>query len=354
MKNIVVGTKGWIKFPVFKGSRFNPVFDRNVTIYGECVREMYGSGNKHWFTFLILDSDDSEYPVGTKKRFQGKNVYRYIDIEEQPEDIDLKTKDKTLRKSYFESMAQESIAEVDSLYLEAIEKNDVNTINRMLEDKAYSSGYTIKVYHTTQQGSGLSFSNTFKTSGLSAHFGDESAAKDRGKHLSDFDKVVGSKERINRRYETLPFLLKIENPLNMPDLASLDSNTGNPIEEEREKFDSLPEDEKKYRMDFSGEVPYVRSWENDEDFSLTIREMEIIDSETFLEVQYSKEKAVNVLKEEGYDGIVYENAVENPGSDSYIIFDPNQVKSFSVTRDDNGEAILLSRRFDSNVDDYRY
>lgn len=74
MKNIVVGTKGWIKFPVFEGSRFNPVFDRDVTIYGECVREMYGAGNKHWFTFLILDSDDSAYPVGTKKRFQGKNI----------------------------------------------------------------------------------------------------------------------------------------------------------------------------------------------------------------------------------------------------------------------------------------
>lgn len=262
----------------------------------------------------------------------------------------MKTQSKSLRKSYFESLAQESMAEVDSLYLEAVEKNDVETINRLLMDKALSFGYSVKAYHTTQQGVGLTSSHIFRTQGLSAHFGDESAAMDRGKNLSDFDSVVGR----NRRYETLAFMLKIENPLNMPDLASLDSNTGNLIEEELEKFESLPEEEKRYREEFSGEVPYVRAWENDEDFSLTIHEMGIIDSETFWEVQYSKEKAINILKEYGYDGIIYENVVENPGSESYIIFEPNQVKSLSVTRDNSGEVIPLSRRFDISKDDYSY
>ena len=63
---------------------------------------------------------------------------------------------------------------------------------------------------------------------------------------------------------------------------------------------------------------------------------------------------VKILKENGYDGIVYSNEKEGDG-DSYVPFDPNQIKSADpVTRDENGDVIPLSRRFDSSSDNTLY
>ncbi len=65
------------------------------------------------------------------------------------------------------------------------------------------------------------------------------------------------------------------------------------------------------------------------------------------------------LKAMGYDGVVYLNKFEGltggfrrePSGDSYIVFDANQIKSADpVTRDDQGNVIPLSRRFDTGDD----
>jgi hypothetical protein len=49
-------------------------------------------------------------------------------------------------------------------------------------------------------------------------------------------------------------------------------------------------------------------------------------------------------KREGYDGIVYKNEYEDKGSDSYIAFSPNQIKSVSNLRPTSGSNILYSKR----------
>jgi Serine/Threonine/Tyrosine Kinase found in polyvalent proteins len=59
--------------------------------------------------------------------------------------------------------------------------------------------------------------------------------------------------------------------------------------------------------------------------------------------------------EKGYDGIVYKNEVEDVGSDSYIIFDPEQAKSADpATYDKEGNLIPLSQRFNPESNDIRY
>jgi hypothetical protein len=63
------------------------------------------------------------------------------------------------------------------------------------------------------------------------------------------------------------------------------------------------------------------------------------------------------LKSQGYDSIVSKNkmtSMDRPSS-VYVLFDPNQIKSADpITRDDAGNIIPLSERFQSGSDDIRY
>lgn len=64
--------------------------------------------------------------------------------------------------------------------------------------------------------------------------------------------------------------------------------------------------------------------------------------------------------EHGYDGVIFENVIDNADdskrtSDVYIVFSSNQVKSVdTVTYDDNGKIIPPSKRFNENNPDIRY
>ncbi len=69
-------------------------------------------------------------------------------------------------------------------------------------------------------------------------------------------------------------------------------------------------------------------------------------------------------KEGGYDSVVFKNLHDDggrgngaviPAADVYVIFDPNSVKSLDpVTRDDEGNIIPLSERFNQKNEDIRY
>jgi hypothetical protein len=59
---------------------------------------------------------------------------------------------------------------------------------------------------------------------------------------------------------------------------------------------------------------------------------------------------IEKAKREGYDGIVYKNEYEDKGSDSYIAFSPNQIKSVSNLRPTSGPNILYSKRSASIFD----
>lgn len=167
-----------------------------------------------------------------------------------------------------------------------------------------------------------------------SHFGTSEAANDRAGMLRDFsENVVG---RDPERSSVYPVYLKLENPLEMPDLASLDSNTMEPMEEAQSKYDEEGGDSE----------PYAAAWESETDVSEWLYRNDVITVDEFWEVQYSPAKAMELLKEKGYDGIVYTNAVEDAGSKSYIIFDSTQVKSATnnTTFDPKNPDITKSRR----------
>lgn len=65
--------------------------------------------------------------------------------------------------------------------------------------------------------------------------------------------------------------------------------------------------------------------------------------------------SIEATKEKGYDGVVYENQYEDKGSDSYIAFNPNQIKSAeAVTYDNNGDVISPFERFSKDNPDIRF
>jgi len=179
-----------------------------------------------------------------------------------------------------------------------------------------AQGEPLVVYHGTNADP-----STFRPY---THFGTSAAANDRAGTLEDFSvNVVG---RDPGAFQVMPVYLKIENPLRMPDLVSIDAHTGEPLDEVQAAFDRL-DPETRDRRESSGEEPRGRSWEGEGDVPDTLVEMGVITRDEFWDVQYHDDKAFALLKTKGYDGIVYNNVVEDIGQDSYIIFDPSQVKS---------------------------
>lgn len=170
------------------------------------------------------------------------------------------------------------------------------------------------VYHATNADP-----TTFRSG---THFGTAAAANKRFEDLYSFS--VDTVKRDPGRFQVVPVYLKIENPLRLPDLAS------------------LPEDDGTLRPDID-EAPESRAWENEGDLTTTLYERDIITRDEFWEYQYKRtEQLFPLLKEKGYDGIVYKNAFEDKGSDSWIVFDASQVKSAIANRTFDPEKDLIT------------
>jgi hypothetical protein len=250
---------------------------------------------------------------------------------------------KDFYSNLFESVGTSSVDET-YLRLSSDPKNNAVELQKLVLDYAKRKGYAISASHSTNS---KPFT-IFKTSNLSAHFGSEKAALDRASILKDFS--VNVVKRSHEEARVMNVLLKVESPLEMPDLASLYQNDrGEFITLDRDDEDDLENE------DEATDRKYPSSWESETDFQEWLLSNDVIESDDFWDVQYDKDKTVEVLQRDGFDGISYENVVEDSGSISYIIFSPNQVKlSNLITYDNEGKIIPLSKRFDSSNDDIRY
>jgi len=185
----------------------------------------------------------------------------------QPDDS-VNTQDDGLRNS-----------EKDASYLAAVNRGDMETAQRMVDEAAKAAGYTVKAYH----GTNAEF-NIFKESSRNIGYW----------FTKDIDYARQHGRIIKRSF------LKAANV--------------------------LPE----------GEI-----WDYAEKrFGPSVSEKQI----------FSKD-FVEYLEKNGFDGIMFDHS----GANTYIVFDPNQIKSVDpVTYDDNGNVIPLSERFNENENDIRY
>lgn len=176
------------------------------------------------------------------------------------------------------------------------------------------NGGPLVVYHGTARDI-EAFSTTgdplgFDDGAIGAHFGTVSAANDRIGDTSTVDAKIG---RAPKPFQIIPTYLAIDNPLRMDDMAArFVSDDG----------DRLTAQEAEGRGDVLSQ-----SWEDAEEVAEVLLRDGVFDIDQFEEARGDFGEIQRILTELGHDGIVYENVVEGNGEDSYIAFDPTQIKS---------------------------
>lgn len=222
----------------------------------------------------------------------------------------------------------------DAPYLSAVNHGDMETAQRMVDEKAREAGYNIIAIHGTN-----SEFDVFEKGDIGYHFGTEAQANAKADQKVN---NYGGNKRMIRSY------IKMENPLVLDfDAYSWDA----PLMAaryiayvEHEKV-GLPYDEtetatKVYKMFNSlgitdSDIERLRSWDDGN--------------------QYFDE----ILERNGYDGIIYKNEIEsNEGAYSYIV-PLNKKGNIKVADpvtyyDDGVTPIPLSERFNTANPNIRY
>ena len=214
--------------------------------------------------------------------------------------------------------------EMDATYLDAVERGDMATAQKMVMEAAKlampntkvvdEDGNPKVVYHGTPNNFNAFSKEMFGTSTDRGIWGN-------GFYFSDSEQYAKTYEkRGDKQGRTLTVFLNIENPL----FISL-RNGGN---EGAMYFHELME------KHFTDDI-YEDATRTDELMSV------------------AQERLSADIVANGYDGIVveYTNHIDT----EYVAFEPNQIKSADpVTYDDNGNVIPLSERFNPEKEDIRY
>jgi hypothetical protein len=243
---------------------------------------------------------------------------------------------KTIER-YQAASRQRNAAAVDAEYLAAVEAGDMAKAQRMVDEAAKAAGYNIgPVYHGTEK-AGFT---TFTTQGASkktpkgAFFtGSRRGASSYAGSMQSADIGGDSHRGIYSAY------------LKMDDPKVVDAKGAN--------WDSIIEEE---------------SWRVGDEFYYTREEADAAALATGEEVEdasfpVSTDELASQTADQVYDGIHIKNVSDegshgqgyNWDSDIYVVYDPSQIKSADpVTRDDAGNVIPLSERFNSATPDIRF
>ena len=102
---------------------------------------------------VILDIDDAQGNTISSTEFsRGSHANKVLQaIRDYFENGTLPQADNTPSVSQFRFSASAQPTKEDQQYLEAVERGDVETVQRMVDDAATMAGYTVDAYHGTQQ-----------------------------------------------------------------------------------------------------------------------------------------------------------------------------------------------------------
>ena len=223
-------------------------------------------------------------------------------------------------------------ASMDADYMSAVERGDMVTAQRMVDEAAKEAGYTVKGLHATN--AEFTVFDISKTSDVNYH--------GKGIYFTNSQRDV---ENNYENYEGPDPWQKIEAEayellydkygLSYEDTLTSDSEI---IDKLNECYDEVIE---KFKKTLRRITAYLKF-----DNPLVIGK-----GETVQDYDLSK-----------YDGIIDKHVYENIGHSGmdentvhYIVLNPNNIKSADpVTYDDNGNVIPLSERFNSKKSDIRY
>ena len=229
----------------------------------------------------------------------------------------------------------------DSEYLAAVERGDMETAQRMVDEAAREAGYTVETYHGTPE----TFT-VFREYGgreIGYHVGTKSAAEQRVQYELN--------KNIMRLYT------KLGKTIQMPDVFGLWNGIHDYVCYVLDEEDSMVDREfmlreKKATSKYRNKSVFVKN-------EAFYRMRDAVEKAEKEHKPSSFDRAVQMQREYilslGIDTISYKNQYESVGSKSYMLMHANQVKSADpVTRHKNGKIILPSERFDENNDDIRY
>lgn len=239
--------------------------------------------------------------------------------------------------AFLEKNGKKSVSpETDAAFAEAEANGDTVTAQRLVDEaagydasKPHGPGGVINVYHYGTLG------NEDFTADRPIHFGTEEAARQRisGKQTEE---IINSAEVYQDEYGMWRF-----------EYAGIESDDSyNTEAEARNELAAAANSMANSDYGDESELDRIHSYFINTDNFVTVP-----DAMT----QEKWDKAIAEAREKGYRGIRYRNAVEDRGSWSYIVFNPEDMKlADPFTYDDNGNLIPLSERFNSSNPDIRY
>ena len=213
----------------------------------------------------------------------------------------------------------------DEDYLSAVERGDMETAQRDVNEAAKETGYTIEAFHGTRR----NFTE-FDPDTIGRNYQGYSKYG-KGFYFSSDENVANG---WGKNGNVIDAYLKMDNPYVLPLVES-----EGPLLDEFNRLRAL--EGKKPSAEEPGGflIEMLNGLTNDKGYS------------------------TEFLKGLGYDGIVIEHPETNSvgsrpawsGTTEYVVFNPDQIKSADpVTYDDQGNVIPLSERFNTNEQDIRY
>lgn len=228
---------------------------------------------------------------------------------------------------------------LDADYLDAVSRGDMAVAQKMVDEAARDAGYDVTTYHGTDKD--FTEFQTLYDREFGYHVGTKKAAEDRIQY------------RLNGK--VLKLYTRLGKTIKTTDVFGYFAGMHDYIFYVRGEMDKVSDTE------------FLESMGRKKKFKNRFPDSEILDKlhNAYIEFKEngnksSKAKEVveltqQYLKSIGVDSISYVNAYEGVGSTSYLLMNPNQVKSAdTVTYDDDGNVIPLSERFNEINPDTRY
>lgn len=255
--------------------------------------------------------------------------------------------------------------EGDREYMDAVERGDMETAQRMVDQAAKAAGYTERLYHQTDAEFTV-FEPRHKGAG----------SRDNETPYGIFMKTSSANIGLKGNKQ-MELYAKIQNPLVAYDRRSLRKMIESMSPEYRNLKEEIKNIDKEYGEKFenakTGWTNYITEWRknnpdakrtalyDDPEFQRLFDEEDRIIAEWTEKAsnldERAKEEITRTLTDSGYDGIILSRDEGSFGrsTDAYIALDSSQVKSAdAVTYDDTGNIIPLSERFDVGDADIRY
>jgi hypothetical protein len=240
----------------------------------------------------------------------------------------------------------------DTAYLAAVERGDMETAQKMVDEAAKKAGYTVKAYHGTN--------NEFTS------FSRNKIMSNTGKSFYGHGFYFSTSEFDAKNYgkKVMPVYLRTGNTLNL-DGGSWTYDLG--IEKKKSKIEVEKTHIEKAPRGFINIHYTTKDAPNVWKSISNVSPMQIIGDttgKTFVEKKINPESSVlprdiknlaELARNSGY------NSIKGGGTNigdigvEYVIFDEKNIKSADpVTYDDNGNVIPLSERFKEDNSDIRY